>query len=131
MDEKISIISPVYNVEDYLKDCVESILNQTYKNIELILIDDGSTDNSGKICDEYASKDNRVKIVHKKNGGLSSARNAGLDIATGDYIFFVDSDDFLYKNSVIEKIIKATNGGTKDLILLPYIKWYSESKYEE
>jgi len=91
----ISIIIPVYNVEQYLVRCVDSVINQTYKNLEIILVDDGSTDNSGKICDEYALKDNRIKVIHKKNGGLPSARNAGLDIAIGEYIGFVDSDDYI------------------------------------
>lgn len=94
-DDLISVIVPVYNVEKYLHKCINSILNQTYKNLEIILIDDGSTDNSGKICDEYALKDNRIKVIHKENGGLSSARNAGLDICSGDYIGFVDSDDYI------------------------------------
>ncbi len=93
MTDKISIIVPVYNVEKYLKECIESILSQTYKNIEIILIDDGSTDNSGKICDEYLKKDSRVKVIHKENGGLSDARNTGIEIASGKYIGFVDSDD--------------------------------------
>ena len=95
MNPLISVIVPVYNVENYLKKCLESITNQTYKNLEIILIDDGSTDNSGKICDEYAGKDNRIKVVHKINGGLSDARNAGLEIAKGEYIGFVDSDDYI------------------------------------
>ena len=89
----ISVIVPIYNVDKYLRRCVESIINQTYKNLEIILVNDGSLDNCGKICDEYAQKDVRVKVVHKNNGGLSDARNAGLDIATGEYIGFVDSDD--------------------------------------
>lgn len=93
--EKISVIVPVYNVEKYLHKCINSILDQTYRNLEIILIDDGSTDNSGKICDEYALKDERIKVIHKENGGLSSARNAGLDICSGDYIGFVDSDDYI------------------------------------
>ena len=92
---KISIIVPVYNVEKYLRKCVDSILNQTFKDFELILVDDGSIDTSGKICDEYNLKDNRIKAIHKENGGLSSARNAGLDIAQGEYIGFVDSDDWV------------------------------------
>lgn len=92
----ISAIVPVYNVKDFVGKCIESILNQSYKNLEIILVDDGSTDNSGEICDEYAAKDNRIKVIHKENGGLSSARNAGLDVATGDYIGFVDSDDYIH-----------------------------------
>lgn len=95
MEELISIIVPVYNVEEYLEKCVESIINQTYKNIEIILVDDGATDNSGKICDELGKRDNRIKVIHKVNGGLSDARNAGLKIAKGEYIGFVDSDDYI------------------------------------
>ncbi|MBI6056665.1 glycosyltransferase [Clostridium perfringens] len=98
MNKKISVIVPIYNVEKYLEKCINSILNQTYKNLEVILVDDGSPDNCGKICDEYALKDNRIKVIHKENGGLSSARNSGLDIATGDYIGFVDSDDWIESN---------------------------------
>ena len=94
-NKKISIIVPVYNMEQYLERCVDSILAQTYANIEVILVDDGSKDSSPKICDRYAEQDSRVKVVHKINGGLSSARNAGLDVATGDYIGFVDSDDYI------------------------------------
>ena len=89
----ISIIVPVYKVEEYLRRCIDSILSQTYKDFELILVDDGSPDNCGAICDEYAQKDSRITVIHKENGGLSSARNAGLEIAKGDYIGFVDSDD--------------------------------------
>ena len=92
---KISVIVPVYKVEDLLCRCVDSILAQTFGNLEIILVDDGSPDNCGIICDEYADKDSRIRVIHKSNGGLSSARNAGLDIATGDYIAFVDSDDWI------------------------------------
>lgn len=95
MENKISVIVPVYNVEDYLNECVDSLLKQDYSNLEIILVDDGSTDKCGIICDEYAIKDSRIKVKHKQNGGLSYARNAGIDIATGDYITFVDSDDVL------------------------------------
>lgn len=91
----ISIIVPVYNVEKYLDKCINSILEQTYKDFELILIDDGSTDTSGKICDDYSEKDNRIKAIHKENSGLSSARNMGIDMAKGDYIGFIDSDDYI------------------------------------
>lgn len=95
MDSLISVIVPVYNVENYLDRCVDSIVNQTYKNLEIILVDDGSTDSSGRKCDEWKKKDNRILVVHKKNGGLSDARNAGLEVANGTYIGFVDSDDFI------------------------------------
>ena len=92
---KISVIVPVYKVEAYLHKCVNSILNQTYKNIEIILVDDGSPDNCGKICDDYAIKDNRVRVIHQKNKGVSTARNKGIDLAKGEYVLFVDSDDYL------------------------------------
>lgn len=91
----ISVIIPVYNVEMWLKRCIESVINQTYTNIEIILVDDGSTDKSGLICDSYKSKDQRIKVIHKTNGGLSDARNAGIAIALGEYIGFVDSDDWI------------------------------------
>lgn len=89
----ISVIVPVYNVEPYLRECVDSILAQTYRDFELILVDDGSPDNCGAICDEYAEKDDRIRVIHQQNGGLSAARNAGLDVAMGEYVTFVDSDD--------------------------------------
>ena len=92
---KISVIIPIYNVEKYLKRCLDSVINQTYKNLEIILVDDGSTDSSGRICDEYAAKDKRIVIIHKENGGISDARNKGLDICTGEYISFIDSDDWI------------------------------------
>ena len=98
MNKKISVIIPIYKVENYLHRCVESIINQTYDNLEIILVDDGSPDNCPIICDEYAKKDSRIRVIHKKNGGLSDARNAGLDIATGEYIGFVDSDDYISVN---------------------------------
>lgn len=91
----ISVIVPIYNVEAYLHKCVDSILSQTYKNIEIFLVDDGSPDNCGKICDEYASKDKRIKVIHKQNGGLSDARNVALDVVKGEFVTFVDSDDFI------------------------------------
>lgn len=96
----ISVIIPVYNVEKYLVECVESVLNQTYKNLEIILVDDGSPDRCPEMCDEYARKDSRVKVIHKKNGGLSDARNAGIDVATGEYISFVDSDDYVSEDMI-------------------------------
>lgn len=92
----ISVIIPIYKVEKYLKECVDSVLAQTYTNLQIILVDDGSPDDCGKICDEYAQKDSRVVVIHKENGGLSDARNAGLEVAKGDYISFVDSDDIVH-----------------------------------
>ncbi len=104
----ISIIVPVYNVEKFLDKCVQSLLNQTYKNIEIILVDDGSPDKCGKMCDEYASRDKRVKVIHKENGGLVSARNAGFDATTGDWHMYVDSDDWIDLDSC-EKLVAAIN----------------------
>lgn len=98
MEPLISVIVPIYNVELYLRQCVDSIINQTYQNLEIILVDDGSPDNCGTICDEYAEKDSRVVVLHKKNGGLSDARNTGLQVMHGDYLMFVDSDDCLNEN---------------------------------
>lgn len=95
MDKLISVIVPIYKVEKYLRKCLDSIINQTYKNLEIILVDDGSPDNCPQIVDEYAKNDKRIRVIHKENGGLSSARNAGLAIATGDYVAFADSDDIL------------------------------------
>ena len=100
MNHKISVVIPVYNVEKYLKECVDSVINQAYKNLEIILVDDGSTDNGGKMCDEYATIDDRIVVVHRKNGGLSAARNTGLRIATGEYVYFLDSDDYIEKNAM-------------------------------
>lgn len=95
MIKLITVIIPVYNVEEYIRQCIDSVIGQTYTELEVILVDDGSTDSSGIICDEYVRKDTRIKVIHKENGGLSSARNVALDIATGEYIAFVDSDDYL------------------------------------
>lgn len=95
MDTKISIIIPIYNVENYLAQCLDSIILQTYKNLEIILIDDGSTDSCAQICDSYALKEARIKVIHQKNSGLSEARNAGIEAATGEYIAFIDSDDWI------------------------------------
>ena len=92
---KITVIIPVYNVEKYLEQCIKSVIGQTYKNLEIILVDDGSTDKSGQICDKYAELDDRIFVIHKANGGLSDARNAGLEILSGEYVTFVDSDDYV------------------------------------
>ena len=103
----ISVIIPVYNVENYLVKCLDSIVSQTYKDLEILLVDDGSTDLSGTICDEYASKDSRIRVIHKKNGGVSSARNLGLDEAVGEYIGFIDSDDVISDNYFWELYMNA------------------------
>lgn len=104
--DKISIIVPIYNNEKYCSKCIKSIVDQTYRNIEILIIDDGSTDNSLKICKEYAQKDNRIKVIHKENGGLSTARNLGLDNVTGEYIAFIDSDDYIHPK-MIERLHSA------------------------
>ena len=101
---KVSVIVPVYNVEVFLKRCVHSLQNQTYSNIEIILVNDGSTDNSAAICDMYAEEDDRIKVIHKSNGGLSDARNVGLEKATGKYISFVDSDDYVDSNFIMRLV---------------------------
>lgn len=123
---KISIIVPVYNVERYLRECVDSILSQTFADIEMILVDDGSNDNSGKICDEYACKDKRVVVVHKENGGLSSARNAGLDVACGDYIGFVDSDDYISKD-MYATLYQLIISKDSDIAMCGYFDVYAHS----
>lgn len=113
---KISVIIPVYNVEAYLRRCVDSVINQTYKNLEIILVDDGSPDNCPAICDEYANRDKRVRVIHKENGGLSSARNAALDSGlTGEYVTFVDSDDWLATDAY-EYCIKLINKTSADVV---------------
>lgn len=96
----ISVIIPIYNVEKYIRQCIDSVIGQTYKNLEIILVDDGSLDNSPQICDEYAQRDNRIKVIHKENGHVSSARNVGIDASTGEFIMFTDSDDFIDRNMV-------------------------------
>lgn len=106
MKEKISIIVPVYNVEKYLERCVESLLLQSYKNIEIILVDDGSTDQCSKICESFVEKNSHIRVIHKENGGLSSARLAGVQVAKGEYILFVDSDDYIAED-MVEKLYNA------------------------
>ena len=103
----ISVIVPVYKVEEYLDECVRSIIEQTYQNLEIILVDDGSPDSCPKKCDKWAEKDRRIRVIHKSNGGLSSARNAGIDIASGDYLSFVDSDDFIEKDMLRTMLLAA------------------------
>lgn len=102
---KVSLIIPIYKVEAYLNQCVDSVLNQTYRDVEVILVDDGSPDRCPKMCDEYAEQDGRVKVIHKPNGGLSDARNAGMKIATGEYVIFVDSDDFWVDDKQLESLV--------------------------
>jgi len=124
MEELISIIVPVYNVEKYLQKCVDSIINQTYKTLEIILVDDGSKDNSGKICDELEKMDNRIKVIHKQNGGLSDARNAGIKIAKGKYIGFVDSDDYIARD-MFETLYGLSKKHNADVSIVSYYEVYN------
>lgn len=124
MKELISIIVPVYNVEQYLEKCVESIIKQTYKNIEIILVDDGSKDSSGKLCDELQKKDTRIKVVHKANGGLSDARNAGMKIAQGQYIGFVDSDDYIAED-MFETLYNLNKKYNSEISIVSYYEIYN------
>lgn len=122
---KISIIVPVYNVEKYLGKCIDSILNQTYKNFELILVDDGSTDSSKTICEVYSKKDNRIKLFHKTNGGLSDARNYGINHSNGEYLLFIDSDDFIH-NHYLEILYNTIEKNNADLVICKYKSVYEK-----
>lgn len=117
---KISVIVPVYNVEKYLRRCIDSILAQTFTDFELLLIDDGSKDSSGEICDEYARNDERVRVFHKENGGVSSARNLGLDNAKGEWVSFVDADDIIYSNNLDILFEVARNNPTINFVIGNY-----------
>lgn len=130
IEYKVSIIVPVYNVSKYLARCLESLITQTYKNLEIIVVDDGSTDGSSPICDFYEKKDSRIKVIHKLNEGLGEARNTGLEAGTGSYVMFVDSDDFVEKNAVSEmlEIIQYYNA---DMCMAGYKKYSSVSKSVE
>lgn len=127
MRHKVSIIVPIYNVEKYLDRCVQSILNQTLKEIEIILVDDGSPDGCPAMCDEYAKQDSRVKVIHKKNGGLGLARNSGLEIATGEYVAFVDSDDFVNPD-MYEKLYNTAKHKNLDTCYCGFNYYNSETR---
>ncbi len=129
MEELISVIVPVYNVEKYINKCIDSIINQTYKNLEIILVDDGSPDNCGKICDEYEKKDNRVKVIHKTNSGVSSARNEGVEIATGKWISFIDSDDWIEEN-YFEVLLEYAKKYNSNVAICGYNRIYKDRKEE-
>lgn len=122
-DIKISVIIPIYNVEKYLRQCVESVLNQTYRNIEVILVDDSSPDCCPAICDEYAKRDSRVVVLHKRNGGLSDARNAGVKIATGNYGIFLDSDDYWTDNVALQQLVERLEITDADVLSFAYHKF--------
>lgn len=123
--KKVSVIIPVYNVEKYFNQCMESVFSQTYANLEIILVDDGSTDNSGTMCDGYKEKDQRIVVIHKQNGGLSSARNAALEIATGEYVCFIDSDDFV-ENNLIELTVDKLEKTGADVCMFSYYTYNGE-----
>lgn len=118
-NDLISIIVPVYNVEKYLNKCIDSIISQTYKNLEIILVDDGSPDNCGTICDEYADRDNRIKVIHKENGGVSSARNIGIKKSNGNWIVFVDADDWI-EESYCKNMLNTAMQNEADVVLCGY-----------
>lgn len=122
----ISVIVPVYNVEKYLKQCVDSVLNQTYLDYEIILVDDGSKDNSGMLCDEYQKLSNKIKVIHKENGGLSSARNCGIRHASGEYLMFLDSDDYWDNNHALEKVVSSLDDC--DFLNFHYKKYFEDTK---
>lgn len=125
---KFSIIIPVFNIEKYIAKCIESILDQTYKDYEIIIVDDGSTDSSGKICDDFSKKYSNIKIIHKKNGGLSSARNVGIKEAMGEYLMFIDGDDFLNSEDNLQYIAKQINQKNKPDIIQYRMLYYYEEK---
>lgn len=124
---KISIIIPVYNVEKYLVACIESIIHQTYQNLEIILVNDGSTDNCPQICDDYAQKDERIKVIHKKNGGLSDARNAGYEAVTGEYIAFVDSDDLIAEDCY-HTLLRISVEYNADIVECDFVKFVNQNE---
>lgn len=128
--DKVSVVLPIYNVEDYLERCVRSVLAQTYTNLEVILVDDGAKDSSGQICDRLAKEDNRIVVVHKENGGLSSARNVGYDIATGKYLMYIDSDDCV-KKDVVKKCVDTIEEEDSDIVIYGYEKVTEEGNILE
>ena len=130
MASRISVIVPSYKVEAYLNRCVESIVNQTYQNLEIILVDDGSPDNCPKMCDEWAIKDSRIKVIHKKNGGLSDARNAGMEIASGEYISFIDSDDYIALD-FFETLLSVMEKENSDIAECNVVKFYEDGRFEK
>ena len=126
---KISVIVPVYNIEPYIRECLDSIVNQTYSNLEIILVDDGSTDSSGLICDEYAQKNKRITVFHKPNGGLVSARKTGVLLATGEYVTYVDSDDWI-ETKAYEELAKIIEHYYPDILAFGFKKEYTNFAVE-
>ena len=125
--KKISVIVPVYKVEAVLKKCLDSIITQTYENLEIILVDDGSPDSSGEICDEYSKRDSRVKAIHKKNAGVAAARNSGLKVATGEYCIFVDSDDYI-EPIMYQSMIQIAEEYDCDVVMCDCVKEHKDEQ---
>lgn len=125
----ISVVVPIFNVENYLPRCVDSIMAQTYSNLEILLVDDGATDSCPKICDEYAKKDFRIKVIHKVNGGLSSARNAGIERMTGQFCLFIDSDDFI-DSEMVSKLYNVAKEKDADIVTCQFVKYYDDKSVE-
>lgn len=115
-DNMVTIIVPVYNVEKYIEECILSVIAQTFKSWELLLVDDGSTDKSGKLCDDYSEKDERIRVIHKSNTGVSDTRNVGLDVAQGKYVIFLDADDYWYDHTALEKLVAAAEKYDLDIV---------------
>ena len=127
-NELVSVIVPVYKVEDYLRECIDSIINQTYKNLEIILVDDGSPDNCGEICEEYARNDSRITVYHKENGGLSDARNYGIARANGEFMTFVDSDDVI-KANFVETLMGLIHKYDADIATAPFVRFRNSPEW--
>ena len=126
-----SVILPIYNVEKYLNECVESILAQTFKDYEIILVDDGSKDGSGAICDAYAEQYDFIKVIHKENGGSSDARNKGIEAAKGEYIVYIDGDDYVIRFDFLESIYKKIDEENTDIVLYKFAKFFDDEKIFE
>lgn len=125
---KVSIIIPVYNTEKYLEECIESVITQTYKDLEIILVDDGATDSSPEICEYYAKKDSRIQVIHKENGGLSDARNTGIRNCNGDYVMFLDSDDYWDDEQLLKKLIEQLQKRPVDVLNFRYKKYMEDEQ---
>ena len=130
MDEKICVIVPIHNVEKYLNSCIDSIVKQTYSNLEIILVDDGSTDACPQLCDQWAQKDGRIRVIHKTMGGVSETRNAALDICTSEWITFVDSDDRIHRQA-LEKMMQAAKREEVTFVMASYRRVTDEETLEE
>lgn len=130
MSKIISVVIPVYNVEKYLRECLDSVVNQTYKNLQIILVDDGSTDSSGKICDEYADKDSRITVIHQENAGAGAAKNTGLELISGEYLSLIDSDDYIEKN-MYEVMLNYLEEKNVDVVQCCFDEFYVNKKIKK